>query len=90
MQWRLASTPVANVDHATGDIDGTLVSSGRNTPFSASLLKFGIRPSSMNFVARPGVEPVEAEDHDALALRVLVRIARPRRGGRACGSARSG
>ena len=57
MQWRLASTPVANVDHATGDIEGTLVSSGRNTPRSASLEKLGIRPSSMNLVARPGSRP---------------------------------
>ena len=57
MQWRLASTPVANVDHATGDIDGTLVSSGRNTPRSASFAKLGIRPSSMNLVVSPGSSP---------------------------------
>jgi hypothetical protein len=57
MLWRLASTPVEKVDHATGDMEGLLVSSFRNTPRSANFWKFGMRPSRMNFVARPGSIP---------------------------------
>ncbi len=57
MQCWLASTPVAKVDQATGDMEGTLVSSGRKTPRSASFWKFGMRPSRMNFVSRPGSMP---------------------------------
>ena len=77
MPWRLASTPVVKVDQATGDIDGFAVSSGRNTPFSASFAKFGSRPSCMSFVREAGVDAVEAEHDDAVGLGVLVRIADP-------------
>jgi hypothetical protein len=51
------SVPVVNVDHATGDIDGCDVSSGRNTPLEANFSKFGMRPSRMNLVASPGSMP---------------------------------
>ena len=68
------STPVANVDQATGDIEGTDVSSGRNTPLSASAWKCGTRPSRISFVRIP-IHPVEAEDDHSLRLRVRVGIA---------------
>jgi hypothetical protein len=71
MQWRLASTPVANVDHATGDIEGTLVSSGRKTPCSASFWKLGRRPSRMSFVVMPGSIPSKPRITTFLAIAAL-------------------
>jgi len=57
MPWRDGSVPVVKLDHATGDIDGFEVSSGRKTPSAASFSKFGMRPSRMNLVVRPGSMP---------------------------------
>ena len=54
LDLRFDRTPTEDL---TGDIEGTLVSSGRKTPFSASFSKFGMRPSRMNFVTRPGSMP---------------------------------
>jgi hypothetical protein len=57
MLWRDASTPVAKVDHATGEIDGQAVRSEWKHPSSASFDRLGIRPSLMYFRARPGSKP---------------------------------
>src|SRR3990172_3976529 len=44
MPWRAGVSPVANDDHATGEMDGQVVESGMKLPDSISLLKFGILP----------------------------------------------
>ena len=75
MHWRLASTPVANVDHATGDIDGTLVSSGSGTQHPLRQLReVGHPPFEHELVASPGFEPVEARITRACSAR-FVRVA---------------
>src|SRR5262245_41492772 len=50
-------TPVAKLDHATGDSDGCVVSSLRKVPASASFLRFGSLPSSMYFFESVGSIP---------------------------------
>ena len=76
MPCRLGSTPVEKVDQATGDIDGFDVSSGRNTPCSASRWKFGQPALAHQLHREARVHAVEAEhDHDARRERVLVRVA---------------
>ncbi len=57
MLCRDASTPVAKVDHATGDIDGHAVSRSLKEPWSASLRKLGSFPSSMNPFVMTGSSP---------------------------------
>ena len=65
MPWRLASTPVAKVDQATGEIDGFEVSSGRNTPCSASFCEVR-QPALAHQLGREArVHAVEAEHDDA-------------------------
>ena len=71
----LASTPVANVDQATGEIDGSVVSSGRKTPCAASFSKFGSRPSRHELAGEPRVHAVETQDHDPRCRRLRVRVA---------------
>ena len=74
MQWRLASTPVAKVDHATGDMEGTLVSRGRNTPVLGELLE--VRHAAVAHVLRDqaGIHPVETQHHDASTLGIPVGV----------------
>src|ERR1700747_1657722 len=52
-----AFIPVIKFDQATGLCGGMLVVNLRNEPSSASLTKFGILPSAMNFVSRSGSRP---------------------------------
>jgi hypothetical protein len=57
MLCRDASVPVANVDHATGEIDGHAVSRFEKTPRSASFFRCGRRPASMSLRAIRGSNP---------------------------------
>ncbi len=57
MLWREASTPVVNVDQATGEIDGQAVASSWKQPSAASFVKFGRRPCCMYSRARFGSKP---------------------------------
>ena len=50
-------TPVAKVDHATGESAGKVVLSLRYDPSAARRLRFGSLPSAMNRSARPGSKP---------------------------------
>ena len=50
-------TPVAKLDQATGDSEGCVVSSLAKVPVSASFLRFGSLPSSMNWRASVGSMP---------------------------------
>ena len=75
MQCRLASTPVENVDQATGDMEGTLVSSGRKTPLVGELLEVRQAPLAHELRREAGVQPVETQDHHALGLSALVGVA---------------
>src|SRR5262245_57661314 len=50
-------TPVAKLAQATGDSDGCVVSSLENVPESASFLRLGSLPSSMNLRASVGSMP---------------------------------
>src|ERR1700733_5697300 len=52
-----AFIPVMTFDHATGLCGGMLVVNFLNEPSCASLAKFGILPSAMNLVRRPGSMP---------------------------------
>ena len=50
-------TPVAKLDHATGDSDGCVVSSFAKVPVSESRFRFGSLPSSMYWRASVGSIP---------------------------------
>jgi hypothetical protein len=46
--WPPGSSPVMNVDHATGLCGGIVVPSGANDPAAANLAKFGSFPFAIN------------------------------------------
>ncbi len=50
-------TPVWNVDHATGEIGGTVEPSGLKQPWSRSAARWGSLPSSSIFSVRPWSMP---------------------------------
>ena len=67
-------TPVWNVDHATGEIGGTVVPSGRKQPWSRSAARWGSLPSSSIFSVRPWSMPSRP--------RITTRLNRLRRSAR--------
>ena len=57
MLWRAGLTPVAKVDHATGESAGNVVRRRWKSPCSRSCSRFGSLPSAMYRSASPGSRP---------------------------------